>query len=213
MRAVCLMLVCGGLIQAEIIDRIAVSLEKRIITRGAIEAQVRVAAFLNREPLEINARTLRRAGERMIEQSLIKQEMEFSRYTMPEESEAVPMMDQLRATYPSEDEFFKQLASYGLTARDVRAQLLLQLSTLRFIQLRFRPSVTVGDGEIEIYYREQFVPKWEKDNRGQQPPPVEDAYDQIVEVLTQEKTDHALNLWLRDARSQVRVRFFEEAFQ
>jgi len=214
MRLLCTILLSLCLSQAEVIDRVAIALDKRIITRSAVEAQVRATEFLNREPLEINSTALRRAGERMIEQALIRREMEFSRFTMPAAAEVEPMMQQIQsARFSSEAEFFKELASYGLTARDLRAQFLLQLATLRFIQLRFRPSVAIGDGEIEIYYREQFVAEWEQANPGKPAPDLEEARDRIVEVLTQEKTDHALNLWLRDTRQLVRVRFYEEAFQ
>jgi len=129
------------------------------------------------------------------------------------EEEIGAQLEQIRnERFSGEDAFLGALGSYGLTERVLRRQLLFQLATLRFIEIRFRPSVAVGDGEIEIYYREQFVPQWEK-NQNAPPPSLEEARDQVEAILIQERTDHALNLWLRDARRQARVEFHEEAFQ
>jgi hypothetical protein len=197
----------------EVIDRIAVSMGRMVITQSAVEEQVRVTQFLNQESLDLTPAARRRAAERMIEQSLIRREMEFSRYSLPGEDETGKLLDRFRKErFPGEDSFLRALAAYGLTERVLRRQLLFQLATLRFIEIRFRPSVAVGDGEIEIYYREQFVPQWER-NQNTPVPSLEEAREQVEAILIQERTDHALNLWLGDARRQARVEFHEEAFQ
>ncbi|MBM3812117.1 MAG: hypothetical protein FJW20_10855 [Acidimicrobiia bacterium] len=198
---------------AEIIDRVAVTMGRTVITQSAVEEQVRVTAFLNQEPLDLGPLARRRAADRMIEQTLLRQEMEFSGYVLPGHEQAEPLLAEIRKErFPDEDSFLRTLASYGITESILRRHLILQLGTLRFIELRFRPGVAVGDGEIEIYYREQFVPGWERRNNSP-PPALEDAAEEVESILVAERTDQALNQWLNQSRRQTRVRFVEEAIQ
>ena len=192
-------------LHAEIFDRTAAVVNRMAVTASAIEEQVRVAAFLNQEPVDLSPANRRRAAERLVEQLLLQHEMQVSRYVPPTEAEVENLFSQVNR--PAD------LRRYSLSEAALRRSLLLQLATLRFIELRFRPGSAVSDGEIEIYYRDRYVPDWSKSNPGKTPPEIDDARDAIEQILLQRKVDQALDQWLKEARSQSRIQFFDEAFQ
>ena len=109
--------------------------------------------------------------------------------------------------------FRRKLAEYKISEDLVGRTLLNQAAILRFIDMRFRPAVAVSDGEVEIYYRDQFVPQFEKENSGKAAPDIEDVREKLEQIIAAERVDRALDQWLIEARKQARVRYFEEAFQ
>jgi hypothetical protein len=199
--------------KGEVIDRVAVAFDRSVITESAIYAQIRITAFLNEEPLSFDGAAKRKAADQLLEQALIRREMGLSRYVQPEDAEIPAMLDQFRkGNYPDPVRYREKLKAYGISEAQLGRALLQQAAILRFVELRFRPGIAIGDGEIELYYREQFVPNWEKQRR-QAPPDLDEARDQIEETLAAERMDQALDEWLREARNQARVRYFEEAFR
>lgn len=199
---------------AEVVDRIAVSLGRQIVTQSAIAEQLRVAALLNGEALNETPAARRRMADRIIEQTLLRREMEASRFPMPTEEDGRTMLDRLKKErFKTEDEYRAALARHGLSEEALLRNFAFQLTTLRFLELRFRPSSTVSEGEIEIYYRDTFVPDYVRRHPNTAPPALDDARDDVEQILLQGKVDQAMNTWLQEAREQARVQYFEEAFQ
>jgi hypothetical protein len=201
-------------LRSEVIDRVAVAVDNQVITMSAIEERVRVAAFLARQPVDLGPASRRRMAERLIEQTLVQREMEMSRYASPEVQEVDNMLEQMRQRRGmNEKQFADQLVEYGLTEAALRQNLSIQVATIRFVDVRFRPGSAVTDGEIELYYRETFAQEFQRNNSGKAPPELDDVRDRIEQILLMQKANQGLEIWLKDARGQARVRFFEEAFQ
>lgn len=144
---VVLALALGDLRGAVVIDRIAIIVDKRVIKLSDIQRDLRVTAFLNREPLRINPDTMHKSAERLIDQTLIAQEIARGGYASAPESNADAMLNQLERDRfaGSEARLRQELARYGLSESQLREQLLWQLTVLRFIDDRFRPGVPCGD--------------------------------------------------------------------
>lgn len=195
---------------AEIIDQTAVTVDRQVITTSGVEEQIRISAFLDTVPVDLSAANRRRMAERLIEQALIRREMRISRYPMPSNADADSWIARLRRQRPS---FEAQLRTYGLTQSILHRNLLLQLAALRFIDLRFRPGAAVTEGEVELYYRETFIPGWRERKSHSSPPELDDARDEIETTLVQQRIDQALDTWLREARTQARIEFFDEVFR
>src|SRR3954453_700777 len=68
------------LLQAETIDRIAVAVGNRVITTSDIERQIRVSAFLSGAKPDLSAEARRKTAEAMVDQKLIRGELEANRY-------------------------------------------------------------------------------------------------------------------------------------
>lgn len=196
--------------RGEVVDRVAVVVKRSVITASAIDEQVRVAALLNREPLDTAPAARRRMAERLIEQVLLRHEMEITRFAQPPEKEVDAALAELRRERPG---LAADLAKYGVSESALRRNLRNQVATLRFIELRFRPGSAVSEGEVELYYREEFAPEFEKKNPGKELPVLDDVHDDIEAVLLQRKVDRALDQWLKEERAQARVQFVEEAFR
>ncbi len=199
--------------RAEVIDRVAVTVDKIVITESDIIHQIRVAAFLNEEPVDVSPKARREAARRLVEQVLIRREMEISRYPAPAPPEVEPLLQQVKQNrFPDEKSFRAALARYRITEAELRQSLLVQLTTVRFIDYRFRPGVAVSDEEIGEYYQKEFLPEWRRRGSGA-PPPLEDTREQIEQILISRQVNQALDKWLRQAAAGARIEYREAAFQ
>jgi peptidyl-prolyl cis-trans isomerase SurA len=200
-----------SLAPAEIIDRIVITVANQVITQSQVDEEIRVTAFLNRDKLDLSADAKKEAANRLIEQALIKREMDLSRYPLPALSDTGESLRTLKAMYPSEAEFQNALQSYGITADELSRRLWWQLTLLRFIDYRFRPGIQIPAADVQAYYRQQ-VSEWEQ--KGTKPiPTLEESRDQIEEILTQKRIDKALDQWIKDTRSQVTITYLDPGLQ
>ncbi len=194
-------------LSAEIIDRIVITVANQVITQSQVDEEIRVTAFLNREKVDLSADARKQAAGRLIEQALIKREMDLSRYPLPELGDTGESLESLKAMYPSETAFQDALHSYAITADELTRRLWWQLTLLRFIDYRFRPGIQIPAADVQAYYRQQ-VSEWEQ--KGTKPiPTLEDSRDQIEEILTQKRIDQALEQWIKDTRSQVTINYLD----
>jgi peptidyl-prolyl cis-trans isomerase SurA len=191
----------------EIIDRIVITVGNQVITQSQIDDEIRVTAFLNRDKLDLTADAKKQAASRLIEQALIKREMDLSRYPLPELSDAGESLETLKAMYSTETEFQDALQAYGITADELTRRLWWQLTLLRFIDYRFRPGIQIPAADVQAYYQQQ-VSAWEQ--KGTKPiPTLQESRDQIEEILTQKRIDQALEQWIKDTRSQVTITYLD----
>lgn len=199
--------------QADIIDRIAVTLDNQVITESEILLEIRLTAFQNGGPLDFKPEAKREAAGRLIEQKLIRKEIEVGRYLQPGPADVEPMLKQMEAQrFHSREEFRRALEKYGIREEDLKVHLLWQLTLLRFIDIRFRPGIQVTDQEIQQYFS-QKLPELEKRAGPEKKIRLEDLRDKMQEALTDERVDQQLNDWLAETRKHMRIEFHPEAFQ
>jgi hypothetical protein len=192
---------------SEIIDRIVITVDNQVITQSQVDDEIRVTAFLNREKLDLSPVARKQAASRLIEQALIKREMDLSRYPLPGPNDAGKTLESLKAMYSSETDFNDVLESYGVTADELNRRLWWQLTLLRFIDYRFRPGIQIPAADVQAYYRQQ-VSEWEQ--KGTNPiPTLQESRDQIEEILTQQRIDQALEQWIKDTKSQVTITYLD----
>jgi len=205
---------CGeSPVSAEIIDRIAASVASSVITTSDVDRAIRVTAFQNGVDPDFHAANRRETAERLVEQKLIRREMELSRYPLPDPSEAGPLIEQLRMSrYKSDPEFQQALAVSGVTEQEVRGALLWELTLLRFIEVRFRPAVQVSDQDLQDYFEKVVRPAAEAAHPGQLVA-LEDYRDQMEETLAGQRADQEVSNWLKEARKRNEIVVHEEAFQ
>lgn len=196
---------------AEIVDRIAVSVGREVITESQIDEEIRVAAFLNQAPVVIDATTKRDAADRLIEQTLFRGEMELNHFPQAEAAEAAKLEAPIRARYRTAEAFQSDLSAHGISEAVLLRHLLWQQSMLTYIDLRFRPSVQVPQTDVRAFYERKRA-EWEKQN-SQPIPTWEDSRGPMEQALIQERVDQAVDRWLGDRRTQVDIVFRKEAFQ
>lgn len=193
-----LMAIFARLQQAEILDRIAVTIEQQAITESQIDEEVRVTAFLNRQAPQWTIDMRRAAADRLIQQYLVEREMKLGRYPAPGNEEVEKYLAGLRETFGGAAAFRKSLASAGLDTDILKKHLAFQLITMRFIEYRFRPSFEISPQEIEAYQ------KREKQSVSR---------EAARELLIQQRTDEILSTWLEESRKQVNIVYLDVALR
>lgn len=209
----CVLLLAALSARAEIIDRIAVTVGNRVITESDILREIRLTAFVNGDPVDTGAAARRQTAGRLVEQILIRREMELSSYPMPAPAEADPLLKQVKdQRFPGGKGYREDLRKYGIKEEDLREYLLRQAATLRFIDLRFRPGAQVSEQELTEYYEKRFVPEWQNKSK-QLPPLLDEVRGRIEETVFAERVDGLLDAWLKETRGHTRIVYQEDVFR
>lgn len=198
------------LLPAEVLDRIAVSVDQVVITESELVQEVKLTSFWNRQAPNRTPEALREAAKRMIERALIRRELQLTPVPPPSHEEVQKLLDEFReAEFPNRLQYGEALDRYGLTEDQLKDHLREQYLTLRFINDRFRPEVEVSEEEIQEYYNEEFPKTY-----GSRPiPPLNEIQGQIERVLVEKKIDRKLDRWIDDSLKLSRIRVREEVFQ
>jgi hypothetical protein len=171
------------LVRAEIVDRLAIVVGHQSITELQLDEELRVTAFLNNQPISRSEGARRAAADRLIEQLLLKREMELSRYRPPNSKDLDAYVEQLQSADGGPDRFRQLLRDYKLSESALKEHLELQLAILRFVEYRFRPdSVTT-------------------------------LKESIGQKIHDEQTDEALAAWLEESRKQVNIIYIDKSLR
>jgi peptidyl-prolyl cis-trans isomerase SurA len=199
---------------AELIDRVAVSVDLAVITESEITEHLRVQSLLEGTPLRLDGESKRDAADRLIQQALIRREIETTQYAQPESAQAEPMLAEFKLKRFDNDAVRYQAAlrTARITEPELLASFLWQLTVLRFIEFRFRPGIQISSEDIREYYERQFLADWRA--RSNDPPPsLADATAAVEEILIQQRIDNQLDRWISLTRTQVSIRYREEVFE
>jgi peptidyl-prolyl cis-trans isomerase SurA len=193
-----------------VIDRIAIVVGKRAIKASDIDRDIRLTAFLNREPLAFDANTRKQASDRLIDQQIIRKEVATGEYPRASDADAAAMLNQIRASRfgGSEARLSAELNRYGISPSELQEHLLWQLTVLRFIDERFRPGVQVTDEEIRKYYDDHLAAlrrQYPKDSS------FESLEPKIRDLLEGQEINKQFGAWLDDARGRTFIEFHEQS--
>jgi hypothetical protein len=170
-----------------VVDRIAAIVGKQVITASEVVRDVRLTELANREPLDLSPEKREEAANRLVDQELIRTEMEIGNYPKPSRSETDSVLRQFRQErFSSIPEFQAALVRYGVTEEDLRQHLEWQLAAMRFADQRF----------------------------GGAPAPIPNAGNaQSADRAGNAGVDDPLEAWLKMQRANTRVQFMKGAFQ
>lgn len=199
-------------LHAEIVDRIAITAGQQVITELQLDEELRVAAFLNHQPIDRSAKAKRAAVDRLIEQLLIQREMELSHYPPPPAADVDTFLEQVRAGISSWGDFDETLRKYNLSEAVLTEHLAMQLSTLQFIEFRFRPELGISPADIESYYQGELA-RWKGEHEGAKPPTLADSRESIRRTLAEQRTDEALDTWLAESRKQLSIVYLDKSLE
>jgi hypothetical protein len=186
---------------AAVVDRVAVVVGSHVITESEVLEEARVTQFLNSEPLNLTPEVRRAAADRLVDQQLIRSEMEIGGYEMPDESEAVAMLAKIRSERSrSPSEFRADLEKYGLTEAQLLAHLRWQIAAIGFTEVRFSPLAPQTDSGAE-------------GAADRAAPGVANAATDNAGAVSKATVDELMEDWLQRTRSETRIRFKEDAFQ
>jgi hypothetical protein len=195
-------------LRAETLDRIAVTVGRQVIAESAILLDLRVSAFLDAKPVDLSPAAKRRSAARLVDQILILQEAADSHVTLSVDEDVDKTLGQVKAQFGSADAYQAALARYGITEKEVSAQLADGIRTLRFSDFRFRPEVQVSDQELRAYY-DQLATGWRQKNP-ELVPTFENSRDQVQQLLIEQRLTDALDKWLAMTRNETRIVYREQ---
>jgi hypothetical protein len=196
----------------ETLDRVSARVGNDAITESALRRHLRMEAFFARKTPELGPESRRKAADRLIDQTLIRRELELNRFAPPAPADVETQIGQLMKSRQEDAAALGvSLESYGFSLDDLRSEIQYQIMLLRFVDFRFSAGVLVTDAEIQEEYEKDVVP--EAQRRKVPVPSTEEARDGIVRLLTYRKTNTALEQWLALARQQVKIQVIEEAFR
>jgi hypothetical protein len=198
-------------LRAEVVDRIAVTVDQQVITELQLDEELRVTAFLNHQPIVRTLDARRAAANRLIQQLLVRREMELRHFPPPAPNEIDKFLAQVRSLLPAAD-FGASLRQYELREPILREHLAMQLATLQFIEFRFRPDLEVSSIDIENYYQHE-ISKWKTEHPGARPPTLAESRESIQSALAGERTDDALNTWLEERRKQASIAYLDKSLE
>ena len=200
------MLPSAGSVQAETLDRVAVSVGNEVITESQVILDLHVVAFLERKPVDLSGAAKRQSAERLVDQILILREAADSHLTLPSTEATAGLV----APYAAESDYRANLQRYGISERDLGAHLLAGLRALTFTDLRFRPDVQVSPEDVRSYYDKMTA---QAGPAAAPIPSFEASREQIEKLLTEQRVIEDLDQWLVTARKAANIRYRDKAFE
>jgi hypothetical protein len=202
-----LLLAVTHLRAGELLDRVVATVNGRVILQSDWQDEVRYESFVaGRELKGVSPGDRKSALDRLIDQELLREQAGTVDTTPASAEEVDKQLDAVKNGGPQThgvQPWSEVLLTYRLEEGDIRNHIVLELTQLRLVDARLRPSIQVDAGEVEAYYKEHLAPA-----AGGQPISLQQAAPKIRELLTQEKMNQALSAWLQNLRSQAEIRIF-----
>jgi hypothetical protein len=172
---------------ASVVDRVAIVIDKKVITESEVREELRLTEFINNQPLDLGPAARRAAAEHLVDQELIRRELEISGYPQPSISEADALLRKFHQDrFHSLDEYRAAMQKYGITEDQLKQRLLWQLTAIRFTDLRFRSQQTDATSQ---------------------------SADRSDGDAAATRVDQQMDAWLKQARSNTKITFKQEAFR
>ncbi len=192
-------------VSAEVVDRVVASVGRQVVTLSDVVKEDRVACFLDGRALPpLDPAHVREVAGRLVDQLLIRREMEVGSIPLVSVENLEPRMQSIRAKYKDAGAYRAALARCELEEAVLSRSVGFQIELLDFIDLRVRPGLQVAAEEIEKYYNEEFAPEVRK--RGESAPPLESVRERIVAILTEREVNQRLAVWIAELRAQRPIR-------
>jgi hypothetical protein len=131
---------------------------------------------------------------------------------LPEPEAVDQYLEQIRESFPAGSNFDEELRAYDLTEATLRDHLALQLTTLRFVEYRFKPDTAVSEADIDDYYQHQ-ISSWKSQHPGTTPPALGLSRQSIRKDLIAAHTDEVLDAWLEESRRQLTIVYLDHSLQ
>lgn len=191
------------------IDRVVAIVNKKVITQSDWDEQERFEALVNGrapESVEFSPASL----DRLVDQQLMREQIEYVRFDPLTPEQLAAQVAAVRSQIPGAkdaQQWRAMLAKFLLSEEEFEGRVAAQVEVMRFVDMRFRPSVHVENEQVEMYYKESLVPQLLKAGTTQEAlPQLKDVETKIRGILSEEKLNEMLRMWLTSLRGQGRVK-------
>ncbi len=202
-----------------VLDRVVAVVNNQAILSSDVDDEMRLSILEQRAAARAKE-TPQDALQRIISRTLIQQQMreQDSQASQPTDEQVTARIATIRNELPAcilancaTDAGWKDfLASHGLTQQRVEKYLRNRLAILHFIELRFRPAISIPRSEIDTYYKDTLLPQYPKD---QAIPPLEQVEPRIREILLQQHVNILFSDWLDNLRKEGDVEVLDPSLE
>ena len=192
----------------DIVDRIVATVNNHAILQSDWEDALHYEAFIaGHSPEQLTFADRKAVLDRLIDQELLRQQIRSSDFQHASDQDIAARTQEIRRQYPgaeSDSGWHAALSRYGVTEKELKNRVALQLDLLRLVDARLRPTVQIDSKSIESYYNQELLPQLRQS--GAQQIPLTQASPKIKELLTQRKIDQLLIAWLQTLRTGSEIR-------
>jgi hypothetical protein len=192
----------------DILDRIVATVNNHIILQSEWQDAVRYDAFVAGRALnQVQAADCKAALDHLIDQELLREQMRSSGFPHASAEEVEKNVQEIRQRYAaseSDSVWQAALKRYGLTEKELKKRVALQVDLIGLVDSRLRPNVVIDSKSIESYYNQELLPRLRQSGANQVP--LAEVTPKIRELLTQQKMNQMLVAWLQDLRSGSQIR-------
>lgn len=194
----------------QVIDRIVVVVNNQVITQNEWDQQERFEA-LGQAKAPGTVQHSQETLDRLIDRVLLLQQMAELNFRPPSPELVQQQMDDVKKQFPvaqtaTPAAWTQTLHNYGLTDEDFKQIATDQANVTRFIDVRFRANTRITPFEIETYYKDSFVPEFQKASVQKPPPPLKDVQDRIQQILLEQRVTEGLSSFIQSLRTQAVIR-------
>jgi hypothetical protein len=193
---------------SETVERVVVVVNGHAILLSEWDSAARLEGLLGVKPVATSAEERRAILERLVDQQLLRTELERSNLQHATTQEVDEKIRRLRKEFPgaeTADTWKAVLNRYGVSREELQEAVAFQLDTLRLIDARLRPTAQADQASVEEYYRETYLSSVRK--AGGKPQPINDVSGTIKEILAQQKMGDLTTAWLLNLRAQSDIRW------
>ena len=194
---------------AETLDRIAVTVNRHVITLSDVLLDLRISAFLDGKSPDLSGPSRRKAAERLVDLYLVLEDAAVTRAPQPAPAEVAPFLQPVRARYSSDADYNSALQGAGISEAELKEHLLAGLRMMRYTDLRFRPEVPITDQDLQDAFEELRA----KRPATAQAPNFEASRTQLEELVANRRVLEALDRWLAMTRTETQILYRDAAFR
>jgi hypothetical protein len=152
-----------------------------------------------------SSEALNRTLQLIINQRLIYQEAEKLPTINPTDKEITDELNTLIKLFPSQADFMERVRRVGLTSEQLREIIRQRVAIDKYLDFRFRSFTVVTPKEVSDYYRDVFVPRYQRQYPGRIVPTFEQASRQLEAQLTEDKIESETASFLDTARQRAEI--------
>jgi hypothetical protein len=180
----------------EVIDRMLAVVAGDLIMLSDVSAAIEFGLVPRASGPDVTRAVL----TQLIDRSLMLAEVE--RYAPPEPGAAAVdrELQTVRERFPSEEAFHASLIRYGIEETHLRETVRANLRLRAYLEQRFTVAVP-SDEEIAAYYREHA----DLFTRGGRVPPVDEAHDDIVQMIAFDRRQTMVEDWIAGLRRRATI--------
>ncbi len=203
-------LVAMPLCAQQVIDRVVTVVNGRVITQSEWNEQQRFEALAEGKPAA-NEQPSQEALNRLVDRTLLLQQMAELNFRPPTPEAVQREIEEVKKQLPAaktatEDAWRKTLAEYGIPEDDFQQIVTDRANVARFIDVRFRSNARISPVELDAYYKDTFVPQFQKASGNKPAPPLKDVQDKIQQILIEQRVTQDLESFIQSLRIQALIR-------